>query len=130
MREIVMEAFAFCCPLLLLLLLIAGVVWLVRRQPSQAAPLTPPANAMFDTQLERLLDGWVGQGRLSREAADQVLALLHEDRARQSQPQPSRQASAFDDEVARLRQLHEEQGGVAPMAPASASAVEPPNIAA
>jgi hypothetical protein len=85
-----MEALIFCCPLLLVFLVIAGIVWLVRRQPSPPAPLAPiSSDARFDAQLEQVLQAWVAQGRLSHEVAAQVVALLREDRARPAQPAPT-----------------------------------------
>src|SRR5262245_3727128 len=80
-----MEALIFCCPALLLLLLIGGIVWLVRRESGPAAAPAPIRNdAIFDVQLEGALHGWVAQGRLPDEVATQVVALLREDRMQAS----------------------------------------------
>jgi hypothetical protein len=73
----------FCFFLPLLLLLLAFVVWLTRGKSVGPAPTNYPASE----ELGRLLDGWVAQGRLRSEVAAQVLALIHEDRAR-AQPLP------------------------------------------
>src|SRR5215468_5206566 len=83
----------FFCLVLPAILVIAFVVWLVRRKPAAgdtASQLITPAalieSNVFGDTVEQVFDGWVAQGRLPRETAEQVLALLHEDRAMRAQP--------------------------------------------
>jgi hypothetical protein len=90
----------FFCLVLPVILVIAFVVWLVRRKPATdgTAPqlITPAAlleSNAFGGALEQVLDRWVAQGRLPRETAAQVLALLHEDRV--ARVQPAAAPSAF-----------------------------------
>jgi len=83
----------FFCLVLPAILVIVFVVWLVRRKPAAgdtASQLMTPAALIesnaFGGVVEQMLDQWVDQGRLPREAAEQVLALLREDRAMRAQP--------------------------------------------
>src|SRR5215510_13786454 len=83
-----MELF-FCVaiPLLLLFLILGAVAWFARRRPSPDHAKAPNwTDDAFRDTLVRMRGTWVSQGRLPRESAAQVLALLREDHAQTAQP--------------------------------------------
>src|SRR5215213_4894403 len=70
-------------------LVIAVIVWIVRKVSGPSpAPAAAPIRAPLD-EFEQLVQRWVAQGRLAREVAAQVQALIAEERFAQVQPKPS-----------------------------------------
>jgi hypothetical protein len=89
-----MELF-FCVVLPLLLLTLGAVAWFTRQRPGPNQAEAPDwSDDAFRDTLARLLGNWVSQGRLPRESAAQVLALLREDRAQAAQLIPAPPAPA------------------------------------